>query len=333
MADAIVWKGDLLELLDQRILPRVTRYLHFTNVDTVAKSITEMVVRGAPAIGVTAAYGLVLALKESKDPVKFDKSCETLARARPTAVNLFDAIEHMRRELLPLTQWDDPAAQAETIAIRYHQDDLAKNREIGRHGASFLEGKRSVLTHCNAGALATSGWGTALGVVRQLHAENRLHMVFADETRPFLQGARLTIWECQQDGLPAKLITDGMGGYFMAQGQIDCVVVGADRIASNGDVANKIGTFMVAMAARYHGIPFVVAAPTTTLDYHAASGADIPIEQRNGDEIRNILGHKVVDADVDVANPAFDITPAELVTAIITEDGIYRPPYRFEAPK
>jgi len=329
MVDAIVWKSDHLELLDQRILPFETKYLKLVNPNQVAQAITNMVVRGAPAIGVTAAYGLVLAILEKPTDAFFQKACKVLAAARPTAVNLFDAIDHMKRKLGSIEALEKPFETALRIAMAYHADDLEKNKAIGCFGAEFLDGQRSVLTHCNAGALATSGWGTALGVVRQLHLDGRLNILYADETRPFLQGARLTVWECQQDEIPMKLVTDGMGGYLMSHGLVDCVVVGSDRIAANGDVANKIGTFMVAMAAKHHGIPFVVAAPTTTVDLNSPSGKDIPVEIRPAREITQFMDQPLTAQGVEVFNPAFDVTPAELVTAIITEQGIFQYPYAF----
>lgn len=331
MVDAIVWKSDHLELLDQRRLPFETKYLEFIDPEQVARAITDLVVRGAPAIGVTAAYGLVLALRQEPTTRHFEAACRILAQARPTAVNLFDAIDHMREQLGTIEACDDPVAAAERIARAYHADDLEKNKAIGRHGAGFLSGCRRVLTHCNAGALATAGWGTALGVVRQLHLEHRLEVLYADETRPFLQGARLTVWECQQDGIPVKLVTDGMGGFLMSRDMVDCVIVGSDRIAANGDVANKIGTFMVAMAAKHHGIPFVVAAPTTTVDKQCPSGKDIPVEIRPVEEVTHFMGQPSTAQGVDGFNPAFDVTPAELVTAIVTEEGVFQYPYDFRA--
>ncbi|CAM2067761.1 S-methyl-5-thioribose-1-phosphate isomerase [Sulfidibacter corallicola] len=329
MVEAIIWKNTHLELLDQRVLPFESRYetLH-TAVET-ANAIRSMVVRGAPAIGVTAAYGLVLALRQDPSPAAFAEACDVLAESRPTAVNLFDAIEYMKTGLGDLEALANPAEKAESLAIAYHQDDLQKNHAIGKHGASVLDGQRNVLTHCNTGSLATSGWGTALGIIRQLHRENRLNMIYADETRPFLQGARLTVWECRQDGLPVKLVTDGMGGYLMNEDMVDCVIVGADRIAANGDAANKIGTSMLAMAAKFHDIPFIVAAPTTTIDRRTPSGKDIPIEQRPTTEVSHVRGQAIVEEDTACMNPAFDVTPASLISAIITEEGVFRYPYDF----
>jgi len=327
--EIIAWKGDRLELLDQRRLPFTTETVVCRNARETAEAIAAMVVRGAPAIGVTAAFGLVLALREDPSLTAFSEACEILARSRPTAVNLFDAIEMMKVALGDGEQLD--IALAEKAAIAYFEDDRAKNRAMGRHGAGFLQGKRAVLTHCNTGSLATSGWGTALGVIRQLNEEGRLEMAFADETRPFLQGARLTVWECKEYGIPVTLVTDGMGGYLMSKGMVDCVVVGSDRIAANGDVANKIGTFMLAMAAKHHGIPFVVAAPTTTIARATPTGADIPIEQRDGREITHVRDQLITMEHTRVFNPAFDVTPSELVTAIVTEEGVFQHPYDFTA--
>lgn len=329
MIQAIEWHGDHVALIDQRVLPFRHEQVLCRTVDDIAAAIRQMVVRGAPAIGVTAAYGLVLALRENSAPRAFADACQRLSEARPTAVNLFDAISYMKNTVADLPQGDNLVSHAEKAARKYHQDDLDMNRAMGRHGAAFLSGHRQVLTHCNTGSLATSGWGTALGVVRQLHAEKRLKALYADETRPFLQGARLTVWECHQDNIPVQLVTDGMGGYLMNKKMVDCVIVGSDRIAANGDVANKIGTFMLAMAAKYHEIPFVVAAPSTTVDRDTLSGVAIPIEQRPDDEVREVNGHAIVAAGTQVTNPAFDVTPAELVTAIVTEAGVYHYPYDF----
>jgi methylthioribose-1-phosphate isomerase len=286
-----------------------------------------MVVRGAPAIGVSAAYGLVLEMKKCPSEAAFAAACTSLAQARPTAVNLVQAVEWMRGALVHWDWRQSPKAFLEERAIAYHRADLAMNRAIGVAGAAFLPGRRRVLTHCNAGALATAGYGTALGIVRRLHEEGRLVRVFADETRPYLQGARLTQWECRQEGMPCTLVTDGMGGHLMSRGMVDCVIVGADRIAANGDVANKIGTFMLAMAAAYHSLPFVVAAPSTTLDPATPNGAAIPIEERPASEVLTLNGNPIAAGDTEVFNPAFDITPADLVTAIVTERGVHLPPF------
>jgi len=328
MVQAMIWKSDRLELIDQRYLPFEKNYFVCRTAQDAANGIREMVVRGAPAIGVTAAYGLVLALQASPTAGAFDAACELLAASRPTAVNLFDAIAYMKAGVGDVES-GDAAARAEELAVAYHRDDLKKSHAMGEHGAGILEGRRSVLTHCNTGSLATAGWGTALGVIRQLHKEERLEMVYADETRPFLQGARLTVWECHEDQIPVKLVTDGMGGYLMTHGMVDCVIVGSDRISALGDVANKIGTFMLAMAARYHNIPFIVAAPTTTIDRNLLHGKDIPIEQREETEITHVRGQCITAPNTRVFNPAFDVTPSELVSAIVTEEGVFRYPYDF----
>lgn len=328
MVQAMIWKGDRLELIDQRFLPFEKTWFVCRTAEDAATGIREMVVRGAPAIGVTAAYGLVLALKDSPCAASFEAACDLLAKSRPTAVNLFDAIAYMKAGLGCL-DGEEAISQAEDLAIAYHEEDLKKSHAMGVHGAGILEGRRNVLTHCNTGSLATAGWGTALGVIRQLHKEGRLDMVYADETRPFLQGARLTVWECHEDNIPVKLVTDGMGGHLMTRGMVDCVIVGSDRISALGDVANKIGTFMLAMAAKHHGIPFIVAAPTTTIDRELLHGKDIPIEQRPSTEITHVRGQCITAEGCEVFNPAFDVTPAALVSAIVTEEGVFRYPYDF----
>lgn len=329
--EAIIWKSDHLALLDQRRLPFACSYVGCSDATAVGEAIREMVVRGAPAIGVSAAYALVLEMGKRPSEAAFSDACTKLALARPTAVNLVQAIDWMRAALVDWDWRQSPRAHLEARAIAYHRADLAMNRAIGAAGAAFLPGRRSVLTHCNAGALATAGYGTALGIVRRLHEEGRLVRVYADETRPYLQGARLTHWECRQEGMPCTLVTDGMGGHLMSRGMVDCVVVGADRIAANGDVANKIGTFMVAMAAAYHALPFIVAAPGTTLDPATPDGAAIPIEERPASEVLSLQGQAIAAPDAEVFNPAFDITPAGLITAIVTERGVHLPPFDFRA--
>lgn len=329
MVQAMIWKGNRLDLIDQRYLPFEKTYFNCDTPEDIVEGIREMVVRGAPAIGVTAAYGLVLALQQNPTAEGFEEAAEKIAGARPTAVNLFDAIAYIRRGLGSFEALTNPAKKAEELAVAYHEADLAMSKAMGRHGAAFLSGHRNVLTHCNTGSLATAGWGTALGVARQLHQEGRLDMLYADETRPFLQGARLTVWECKEDGLPVKLVTDGMGGYLMTQGLVDCVVVGSDRITALGDVTNKIGTFMLAMAAKYHGIPFVVAAPTTTIDRQTDHGKDVPIEHRDPKEVTQVREKGITAEGTEVMNPAFDVTPSELVTAIVTEEGVFQYPYDF----
>jgi len=290
------------------------------------------VIRGAPAIGVAAAMGIALGVAQANGndlDGQFEKVCDTLARTRPTAVNLFWAIDRMKRIFaesrgLPLSQLRQRLiAEAQQIRL----EDIAINQAIGRHGAALVPDGKTVLTHCNAGALATAGYGTALGVIRAAISAGKKIDVFADETRPFLQGSRLTVWELQQDGIPATLITDNMAGHFLKSGRIGCVVVGADRIAANGDVANKIGTYSLAVLARENGIPFFVAAPISTLDLSLASGDDIPIEQRAASEVTHVFGVPVAPEGTLVENPAFDVTPNRYVSAIITERGVARAPY------
>lgn len=330
---------DAVRLVDQRRLPAEEVYLDFRTPEEVAGAIRDMVVRGAPAIGVTAAFGLALgATSASGLPAeafagRLRESFELMAKARPTAVNLFWAIEKMRRAFdaargagLP------PAGIAERLeeeARRIHDEDLASCREIGRHGGALVPDGGRVLTHCNAGGLATAGYGTALGVVRGAVDAGKKVRVYADETRPFLQGARLTAWELLRDGIETTLLADVAAASLLRRGEVDLVVVGADRIAANGDVANKVGTYPLAVLAREHGVPFYVAAPTSTIDPDCPDGASIPIEEREGREVTELFGRRVAPAGVAVFNPAFDVTPAALVTAIITDRGIHHPPYRF----
>jgi methylthioribose-1-phosphate isomerase len=303
--EPIRWRRDRLELLDQRLLPEKAVYVTCRSADEVAQAIRDMVVRGAPAIGVAAAFGVVLG-KGRKE------AYDLLARSRPTAVNLFWALERMKK-----------AKDLEAEARAIFDEDLAANRELGRLGAALIPERARIMTHCNTGALATAGYGTALGVIRA--ARDRIQSVIANETRPYLQGARLTAWELVQEGIPCTLITDSMAGHLISRGEVDVIVVGADRIAANGDVANKIGTYGLALAAKAHGIPFYVAAPTSTIDLSAPSGSAIPIEERAPDEITRWQGSPSAPAQVDVWNPAFDVTPAELITGIITDKGIFRP--------
>ncbi len=326
------WRGDALLLLDQRVLPLRESIVRLTDGAGVAHAIRTMVVRGAPAIGVAAAFGLVLAVKAAgrrKRPWRpaFGEAAAALGATRPTAVNLFWAIERMRKaaEGLP----DDPgaaAARLEAEAVAVHDEDIAANRRMGAHGAALLPAEGSVLTHCNAGALATAGYGTALGVIRAAVSSGKRIHVYVDETRPFLQGARLTAWELMKDGIPCTLITDGMAASLLGAGKIRAAVVGADRIAANGDVANKIGTYGVAVLCRAHKVPFYVAAPRSTVDASVRTGRGIPIEERDGDEVTHLMGTRVAPRDVDVYNPAFDVKPAKYVSAIVTERGVLRPP-------
>jgi methylthioribose-1-phosphate isomerase len=329
--NAVVWHDDSLYLLDQRALPSETRFVVCRSAAETAKAIKDMVVRGAPAIGVTAAYGVVLAARERflahadgwREAVGAD--LDLLAASRPTAVNLFWALERMRRRIADLDQLDPlPALLAE--AERIHVEDAAANRAMGELGAALIEGPTDVITHCNAGALATGGYGTALGVVRSAHAAGKIRRVYADETRPWLQGSRLTAWELQQSGIPVTVQADNVAAGLMARGGIGWVIVGSDRIAANGDVCNKIGTYALAVLARHHGVRFMVAAPTSTIDLSVASGADIPIEERAAEEVLACGGVRVGPEGVDAHNPVFDVTPAALVDCIVTERGVVEQP-------
>jgi methylthioribose-1-phosphate isomerase len=323
-----------IEMIDQRVLPGRFELLAFDCASAVASAIRSMVVRGAPAIGCAAAYGIALEARRLQhlDRAGFaagmSTAFELLAQSRPTAVNLFWALQRMQAALAG-AQPQAPSAIAGLLLQQAHEmlaADVRANRAIGAHGAALLPQTAQVLTHCNAGALATAGYGTALGVIRSAVADGKRISVLADETRPFLQGARLTVWELQQDHIPVTLITDNMAGYMMQQGSVDAVIVGADRVAANGDFANKIGTYMVAVLARRHGIAFYVAAPLSTIDRKLATGASIPIEERDGAEVRGFGELRWAPADVAVRNPAFDVTPADLVTALITENGVLRSP-------
>ena len=328
------WVDDHLEMIDQRVLPSEFRYLAYRTAEEVAQGIRLMVVRGAPAIGCAAAYGVALealALKSrSLDAFHagMTKAFEVLAESRPTAVNLFWALNRMKAHLASAGN-QAPNALAQALLVEAHavfDEDIAVNKAMGAHGAALLKDGDRVLTHCNAGALATAGHGTALGVFRSAVSMGKKIEVIADETRPFLQGARLTAWEMVQEGIPTTLISDGMAGYLMATGCVDAVVVGTDRVARNGDVANKIGTYMVAVLAHRHSIPFYVACPLSTIDMSIPNGAAIPIEERAADEVLGHAGVQWAARGVKVRNPAFDITPAELVTALITEKGVVRRP-------
>src|SRR5690242_9380072 len=332
MVETVQWIDNAVVLIDQTRLPLEEKYVTCRTSDEVADAIRRMVVRGAPAIGVAAAMGVALGLLNAPEQDidrHFENICGTLAATRPTAVNLFWAIERMRRLYEKLR--GHPLAEIRRFLVEearlIREEDISICRAIGRNGAALLPDSRTVLTHCNAGALATAGYGTALGVIRAAIEAGKHVDVFADETRPFLQGARLTVWELQQDGIPTTLITDNMAGHFLRSGRIGCVVVGADRIAGNGDVANKIGTYSVAVLARENGIPFYVAAPVSTFDLTLASGDAIPIEQRSPTEVTHVFGVPVAPEAIAAANPAFDVTPARYVTAIVCERGVARPPY------
>lgn len=334
MVPTVEWIQGAVRLLDQSRLPEHVEFLDCRDYRAVADAIRELKVRGAPAIGVTAALGVALgaqAIPATEFPA-FAQAllpiCDHLAATRPTAVNLFWAIDRMKKKLASLSAQAVPAVKAALLAEAQAilEEDIALCKAMGRHGAELIANGQTVLTHCNAGALATAGYGTALGVIRAAWEQGKKIQVIADETRPVLQGARLTAWELMQDKIPVTLITDNMAGSLMRQGKIQLCVVGADRIAANGDVANKIGTYSVAVLARAHGIPFYVAAPYSTIDLKTKTGADIPIEQRNALEVTTIHGsHPVAPAGVAVYNPAFDVTPAELITGIITERGVFKP--------
>jgi methylthioribose-1-phosphate isomerase len=328
----IEWRNGSVVMIDQRLLPTREVYRVYRDHREVARAIRDMVIRGAPAIGVAAAMGIALGMRTAKGRDlrgRFARLCDTFAATRPTAVNLFWAIDRMRAVFL--VHRDRPAAEicarlaAEAVAI--HDEDVAANRRMGAHGATLVPDGATVLTHCNAGALATAGFGTALGVIYAAHEAGKRVSVIACETRPFLQGARLTAWELKRERIPVTLITDGMAAYMMQRGRVDCVVVGADRVAANGDVANKIGTYAHAVVAARHGIPFYVAAPRSTVDLACPSGAHIPIEERSPREITHLFDRQIAPSGIRIANPAFDVTPNELVTAIVTERGIARAPY------
>ncbi len=335
MFKTVEWKQSGVVMIDQRLLPEKEVYRTYRDHRGVARAIRDMVVRGAPAIGVAAAMGVALGARKikSKDIASFKKEfgsiTRLLASTRPTAVNLFWAISRMSRIV------EDNAGKTATElkkkliaeAIDIYREDIEMNRLMGKYGSDLLKSGSTVLTHCNAGALATAGYGTALGVIRGAVEAGKEIKVFADETRPFLQGARLTAWELKKDNIDVTLITDNMAGHMMQKGLIHAVIVGADRIAANGDVANKIGTYTVALLAREHGIPFYVAAPTSTIDMNILHGDDIPIEERDSREVTHLKGRRIAPQGINVKNPAFDVTPSRLVTAIITEKGIVKRPY------
>jgi len=335
MIQTLEWTDQGVRFIDQTKLPMEETYVTCKTHEQVADVIRTMVVRGAPAIGVAAAMGIALAVKNSKaETVRdlkrdFDQACAVIGKTRPTAVNLFWAIRRMQEKLERIRI--RPLAQIKHTLIeeaqRMHAEDIAANQAMGRHGATLMPSEGGVLTHCNAGALATCGYGTALGVIRAAVEQGKKIHVFADETRPFLQGSRLTAWELMKDGIPTTVISDNMAGAMMSQGKIGAIVVGADRIAANGDVANKIGTYTVAVLGKEHGIPFYVAAPFSTIDLATPDGSKIPIEQRNAKEVTHIAGKQMVPDGVGIENPAFDVTPAKYVTTIITERGIARAPY------
>ena len=322
----VKWENNALSLLDQRILPQEFSHIEYRRCKDVADAITDMVVRGAPAIGIAAAYAVVLAAKThyQLNPECWKTSIEEdityLAASRPTAVNLFWAIAHMKTFIKAIE--GNPVPQLLAEANKVLEDDIAANKTMGDLGANLISNNSGVLTHCNAGALATGGYGTALGVIRSAYAQGKVKQVYADETRPWMQGARLTAWELMYDDIPVILQSDSAAAHLMQQGKVDWVVVGSDRIASNGDVANKIGTYGLAVLAKYHNVKFMVVAPTTTIDMNISDGSDIPIEQRSSSEVTCIAGKQIAAEGVSAINPAFDVTPASLVDAIVTEKGV-----------
>ena len=328
-------------LLDQTRLPHEEVYRTYSTASEVAQAIRAMIVRGAPAIGVTAAMGLALGARQLPRQgfeAGFEALCQEMAESRPTAVNLFWAIDRVRAFVAGFPRAHEEAHEAlldalDALAEDIRAEDIAINRRMGANGAALVPDGARILTHCNTGSLATAGYGTALGVVRAARDGGKRVAVIADETRPYLQGSRLTAWECLKEGIDVTLIADNAAGFLMARGEVDLAIVGADRVAANGDVANKIGTYQVASMCARHGLPFYVAAPTSTLDLTLASGDEIPIEERSPDEVRDVFGAPVAPRGVPVRNPSFDVTPAELVAAIITERGVARPPYRESLPK
>ncbi len=336
---AIVWEDDSLYLLNQRKLPAQAQYLQLRSAAATANAIRDMVVRGAPAIGITAAYGVVLAAREAftENPEAWKAGTasriDSLRNSRPTASNLFWALARMQQLIDQLADQQDPQAELLAEAKKIHAADISDNRRMGRLGAKLIKGPTSVITHCNAGALATGGYGTALGVIRSAHEQGSISQVYADETRPWLQGARLTAWELLQDDIPVTLLADGAAASLMAQGGIGWMIVGSDRIAANGDVANKIGTYSLAVAAKHHGVKVMVVAPTSTVDMQIATGREIPIEIRDADEVL-CCGDRRIGADgAAVWNPVFDVTPAALVDVIVTELGIIHSPSREKMEK
>ncbi|MBI4296911.1 MAG: S-methyl-5-thioribose-1-phosphate isomerase [Chloroflexi bacterium] len=333
------WKDNRLRLLDQTQLPHEEVYLELGSYQEVASAIREMRVRGAPALGVAAAYGLALGARSIKAASKEDfldqlaRVADELAATRPTAVNLSWALTRMKR--IAAVASNIPSIKAVLLkeAQLIEAEDVEANRRLGRLGSDLVEDGATILTHCNAGSLATAGYGTALGVIRAAWEQGKRVHVFVPETRPLLQGARLTAWELSQEGIPVTLITDSMAGHFLSRGAIDCVIVGADRIARNGDVANKIGTYTQAVLAAESGVPFYVAAPTSTVDLALASGEEIPIEERRPEEVTHFAGRAIAPNGIKAANPAFDVTPHQYITAIITEKGVVREPYAERLPK
>ncbi len=330
---AIEWLGDRVKILDQTRLPHEEDYLELSDYQSIASAIVELKIRGAPAIGIAGAYGMALgALKiqtTNRDEFlgKLQDVSQVLAATRPTARNLFRAIDRMEQVAAAGKDIDQIKAGLVNEAVRIHSEEVEATRKLSQLGAELIQDNFTILTHCNTGALATAGYGTALGVIKQAKEQGKNIKVFATETRPLLQGARLTAWELKKADIPFILITDSMAGYFMSRGEVDCVIVGADRIAANGDTANKIGTYSLAVLAMENGIPFYVAAPTTTVDLSLSSGDEIPIEQRSAEEVTHIQGVSIAPDGIEAQNPAFDVTPHHYITAIITENGIIKEPY------
>jgi methylthioribose-1-phosphate isomerase len=336
----VTWEDGQVVMIDQRLLPGEEAFVRCKTHGEVARAIKEMAIRGAPAIGVAAAYGIALGVSVSRaeGPIlgeEFARICRDLAETRPTAVNLFWAIDRMRHRFEAVARNGGAGVREALLeeAQAIDREDFEACRRMGDLGAALFGQDAQILTHCNAGALATSGYGTALGVIRSAARQGKVKRVFADETRPYLQGARLTAWELSREGIPTTLITDNMAGHMMARGEVNAVLVGADRIAANGDVANKIGTYTLAVLAKEHGLPFYVAAPLSTIDLKTPSGEAIPIEERSPDEVTHHGGRRLAPEGISVRNPAFDITPARYVTAIISEAGVARPPYDESLPR
>jgi methylthioribose-1-phosphate isomerase len=335
MIRTLYWQDNTVVMIDQKALPQTERYLVFKHYEQVVAAINDLTVRGAPAIGVAAALGIALGVSQlsASNRKQFDQTfyqiCEAFSRTRPTARNLFWAIEKMVRCFKSFYSSSPTEIKDRLIreAVRICEEDIAINRRMGAHGRLLIEDGDRLLTHCNAGALATAGYGTALGVIRAAHDEGKALHVYVDETRPVLQGARLTAWELIKEKIPATLIADNMAGFLMSRGRIDRVIVGADRIAANGDTANKIGTYSLSVLAKTNKIPFYIAAPLSTIDISVKTGADIPIEERNPEEVTSLQGIRIAPEGIDVYNPAFDVTPHRFITAIITEAGVIFPPF------